>query len=216
MSRRDCLADACPHWKRGYWTLWKKAFVVLLCLNLLVVGSTALWILSFPKTTPLPSAAKPVVPPIGSATVQLSVGQSAINTYLEYFVADQAEMRRVLSYARVQFSDVWDLRLGVKLAQRVIPADVQIVPVVSAGNLALNVQHASLGDVPVPTSLLFVVFQQLAWPTWITVDGQHDALDINFSRRPQTPYGMRVLNYSDQTRLLTMLVTMLPRSLPTG
>jgi len=190
--------------------MWKKSFIVLLLINLLIVLGGLAWLNSFPRQAPAPGtpAAVDGVP----ATVQLSVGQDAINTYLEYFLSEQADMSRVLSYARVNFDSNWEGELGIKLVDRVVAFNIVFVPVIDHGNIDLRVESATMGQIPLPPSLLFLVFRRLPWPNWITVDAQNNTLDVNLTKRPQRPYGIEVMSYSSQTRLLTLLVSIVPKA----
>ena len=195
--------------------LWKKAFVVLLSLNLLViVGLTALWG-SLPKVS---QSSSPGVTAGASnqqpATVQLAVGQNAINAYLQYALSQQKDVKNVLSSAQIQFGNAWTVNAGFKLSDRVVPFDMVFTPTVQNGNLQLALQSANMGQLPIPTAALVFVFRRLPWPNWITVDPSTDALDLNFTKRPQNPYGVSIVGYSPQTRLLTLKVSILPKDLP--
>ncbi|MBX5435728.1 MAG: DUF2140 family protein [Alicyclobacillaceae bacterium] len=192
--------------------MWKKAFLTLLSLNLLVVVLVALWIGLLPKESP-PLPAGTSSSSGKSATVQLSVGPDAINTYLDYAVSQQADLKRVLSYAHVRFNRSWDVQVGVKMADKIVPCDVVFQPDIHQGNLSLGVESATIGDIPVPTGLLMIVFRHVPWPQWIVVDAEHGQLDLKFTERPQHPYGVRVLGYSPITRQLTMAVSIQPKSL---
>lgn len=191
--------------------MWKKAFIALLTLNLLIVAGGAIWFVS------LPSASSQKVPANIAAgekpaTVQLSIGDQAVNTYLEYALSEESDLKGVLSYATVHFNQQWNVQLGAKLADHVVPFDATFTPHIVGGNLQLHMDSASLGDIPVPTSALFLAFQHLPWPNWIHTDGNNQTLDINFTERPQHPYGIKVLGYSQQTKLLTLLISIVPKS----
>lgn len=191
--------------------MWKKAFVTLLTLNLLFIVGAAIWFVS------LPSAGSQSIPPSIAAgekpaTVQLSVGDQAINTYLEYALSEQADLKGVLAYATVHFDNQWDIQLGAKLEQHVVPFDATFTPTIVGGNLQLHMDSAQFGGLPIPTSALFLVLQHLPWPNWIHTDGLHQTIDINLTERPQHPYGIKVLRYSPQTKLLTLLVSIIPKS----
>lgn len=190
--------------------MWKKAFILLLLLNLAVVFGGIVWLNSLVRQTPTSTSQSAVsgVP----ATVQLAVGQDAINTYLEYFLSEQADMSKVLSYARVRFGTNWQGDLGIKLVDRVVDFNIVFVPHIQGGNLDLQVTNANMGQIPLPPSLLFLVFRRLPWPSWITVDASNDTLNVNLTQRPQHPYGIQVLSYSPQTRLLTLLVSIVPKA----
>lgn len=192
--------------------MWKKAFIVLISINLLVVvGLTLLWS-TFPTAKSMQGQTPPK-PISNPAQVQLSVGQDAVNSYLEYALTQQKDIKNVLSYAKVQFAQNWDIQLGAKLSDRVVPFNVQFVPTVLNGNLQLHMTSADLGQVPVPTSALFLVFRHLPWPNWIQVDAAHSNLNLDFTKRPQNPYGVKILKYDEQTKLLTLLITIAPKSL---
>jgi uncharacterized protein YpmS len=190
---------------------WKRAFVVLLAIDLLIVVAITVWWGSLPRanqvSAPTPAASGQ------PAKVQLSIGQDAVNAYLDYALSDQPDLRNTLSYARVQFNDTWRVQLGAKLADRVVPFDVVFTPIIRDGNLYLRMESADLGEVFVPPAALMAILKHLPWPAWIAVDGEQRMLDLNFTKRPQNPYGIRVLGYSPQTRRLTLQVTIVPKSL---
>ncbi|GGJ05625.1 hypothetical protein GCM10010885_13460 [Alicyclobacillus cellulosilyticus] len=190
--------------------MWKRAFLGLLSINLLIVAAIGLWLdLLPPQSAPPPG--RPV--PAGAAAVQVAVGDDAINAYLEYALAQQPDMRKVLSYARVHFASNWDVSLGVKLADRVVPFDLTFSPRIAGGDLVLQVQGAEMGHVPIPTSLLMVIFRHLPWPDWIRVDDPGSQLVLRFSARPQRPYGVRMVSYSAADKRLTANIYILPKSI---
>ncbi|MCL6627150.1 MAG: YpmS family protein [Alicyclobacillus shizuokensis] len=199
---------------RGF---WKRAFIVLLALDLLVVVAVTVWWGTLPKAASTPSpvtsgrqAGKP-------ATIQLSIGQDAVNAYLDYALSEQPDLKNTLSYARVRFGETtWKVQLGAKLADRVVPFNVVFTPAIHNGNLELRIDSADLGQVFLPPSALIVILRHLPWPAWISVNGEERALNLNFSQRPQQPYGLRVLRYAPKTRLLTLKVTIVPKTLLAG
>jgi len=188
--------------------MWKKAFVLLLSLNLLIVVALGLWL----GTLPTKVASISPLPTSQGAPIQLSIGQDAINTYLSYALTEQADVKKVLSYAKIGFQNQWDLQLGIKLINRIVPCDVEISPSIHNGNLWLQVTSATIGDIPIPPSALFLIFKHLPWPHWIGVDATQHILQINFTERPQHPYGVSVLNYSAQAKRLTLQVTIAPQA----
>ncbi|MCL6452001.1 MAG: DUF2140 family protein [Alicyclobacillus sp.] len=193
--------------------MWKKAFVVLLSLNLFVVVGGALWWGTLPKASSVQPPQAAVMSNDKPATIQLSVGQDAINSYLEYALSEQADVSQVVSYANVQFADTWTVQIGLKLKDRVIPCNIVFTPTVANGNLILHVESATTGDLPVPLGALFFVMSHLPWPAWIAVDGANHDLHLNFTERPQQPYGVRILGYSAATREVSLQVSILPKSL---
>ncbi|MCL6517127.1 DUF2140 family protein [Alicyclobacillus sp.] len=192
--------------------MWKKAFIALLSLNVGVLALAGLWWASLPRagtvTTPAPQAAGET-----PATFQLTLGQDAINTYLEYAVSEQPDLAAVLSYARVQFDDHWRVQLGFKMQDRVVPADVVFTPAVAGGDVTLHMESAAIGSIPVPESALFFVFRHLPWPSWIGVDAENANLLIELTKRPQHPYGVKVTGYDPAAKQLTLEITLLPKSL---
>lgn len=191
--------------------MWKKAFAVLLSLNLLIIAGVAIWFVSLPK------AGSSTIPPKVAAgekqaSFQVSIGDKAINTYLEYALSQQADLKGVLSYASVHFNNQWNVQLGAELEGHVVPFDAVFTPQIVGGNLHLHMESAQFGGLPVPTSALFLVLQHLPWPNWIHTDGTNQTLDVNLTERPQHPYGVKILNYSDKTKLLTLLVSIEPKS----
>lgn len=195
--------------------MWKRAFVILVSINLLVFAVGVAWLTSFPRASESPQPPAPIAVSPGSANVQLSIGQDAINTYLQYALSEQLDVQRVLSYAEVDFSNVWDCDLGIKLADRVVPFQLEFTPIIQNGNLDLQVTSASMGDLPIPVSLLFLVLRHLAWPNWIQLDPNGHLIDLNFTDRPQRPYGIHIDSYSPQTELLTLTVTIVPKAILT-
>jgi uncharacterized protein YpmS len=190
---------------------WKRAFVALLSLDLLVVAALAALFASFPsiKSSPAP----PTAVAGQAATVQIAIGDQAINTYLDYALSEQKDVSRVLEYARVQFNADWHLDLGVKMSNRVVPLSFVLTPDVRQGDLLLHVNSATMGEIPVPTGLLFLLLKHLPWPAWIDVDANQATLVLAFSRRPANPYGIHADGYSAATRLLTLSVSIVPKSL---
>ncbi|SFU91749.1 DUF2140 family protein [Alicyclobacillus macrosporangiidus] len=194
--------------------MWKRAFIALLSVNLAVLALLGLWWGSLPKAGSVPAP----VPAAGekAATFQLALDQDAINTYLEYAVSEQPDLKAVLAYARVQFDDRWRVQLGFKLQDRVVPADVVFTPSISGGDVTLHMESATVGalpSIPVPESALFFVFKHLPWPNWIGVDAEHADLQLHLSQRPQRPYGVQVIGYDPAQKLLTLRVSILPKSL---
>lgn len=193
--------------------MWRKAFVALLSINVLIVVSIMIWLGSLPDRAQKAILSNPPVSGSGQATVQLLVGDAAVNTYLQYAVDEQQELSRVLSYMRVAFGDDWDVQVGVKLADKVIPCDIHFLPIVENGDLHMKIVSATMGAIHVPVGLLAMAFTRLPWPNWITVDSRTAQLNINFTARPQHPYGVQVSDYSPQSHLLTLLVSIAPKSL---
>lgn len=194
--------------------MWKKAFIVLLSLNLFVIVGGALWWGTLPKASSVTPPSQAITSNAKAATIQLSVGQDAVNTYLEYALSQQQDVRRVLSYANVQFSNTWKVQLGLKLQNRIVPCNLVFVPQVNNGNLVLHVQSATMGEIPAPLGALFFILRHLPWPQWITVDGLAHNLNINFTERPQNPYGVKILSYSPSTKQVTLLLSIIPKSIP--
>jgi uncharacterized protein YpmS len=192
--------------------MWKKAFIVLLSLNLFIIVLFTLWFGSLPKAARVDSGQGTNYPADQLAPVQLSVGEKAINAYLEYAIAEQPDVKRVLSYANVKFDDKWRIQLGIKLADRVVAFDTVISPSIHNGNLGLHIESANMGEVPLPVNALLFLFRNLPWPHWIHIQPEENMLSLNFSERPQKPYGVRVLSYSPVTKMLTVLITIVPRS----
>jgi uncharacterized protein YpmS len=193
--------------------MWKKAFIVLLSLNLFVVVGGALWWGTLPKAYQVKTPVQAITNQDKPATIQLSIGQDAVNTYLEYALSEQQDVQRVLAYGSVQFSNTWQVQLGLKLRDRVIPCNIVFAPTVSNGNLVLHVQSATMGEIPAPLGALFFVLRHLPWPQWITVDGEKHDLHVNFTDRPQKPYGIKVLSYSPTTQQVTLQVSIVPKSI---
>ncbi|WP_026962161.1 DUF2140 family protein [Alicyclobacillus herbarius] len=194
---------------------WKRAFIILLTVDLLVVVAITVWWGTLPKANSGPVAPAPARSG-KAATVQLSIGQDAVNAYLDYALSEQSDLKNTLSYARVEFDDTWEVQIGAKLADRVVPFDVEFNPVIRNGNLELQMESADLGQVPVPPAALIMILRHLPWPDWIAVNPDQRAIDLNFTDRPQHPYGIRILGYSRQTRLLTLQVTIVPKTLLQG
>lgn len=197
--------------------MWKKAFVVLLSFNLLIVVGFTVWWGTLPKI----GQGTGVTPPSSSvtakaATIQLSVGSNAINSYLDYALSQQADVQKVLASAQVSFGNTWNVQLGIKLSNRVVPFAITFAPQVARGNLLLQVQSATMGQIPIPTAALMFVFRHLPWPNWIGVDEAHNVLALNFTERPQNPYGVYITDYSAQSRLLTLQITIQPKALLKG
>lgn len=193
--------------------MWKKAFVALLSINLMIIVGFTLWWGSLPRASNVDQKVAKLASQDKTATVQLAVGEDAINAYLEYAVGEQKDVGRVLSYARVHFDTDWDVQVGIKLSDRVIPCDIVMSPTVNNGDLYLQVKSATMGEIPVPPSALFFVLRHAPWPSWITVDPDHSTLNLLFTKRPQNPYGIEILDYSQQTKLVTLRITIVPKSL---
>lgn len=195
--------------------VWRKLFVVLLSLNLMLFVLVALWFGSLPKAD---SVVRTPTIPTTDANVELTIGQQAVNSYLTYALEEQKDVNKVLRYITVGFTNNWNFRLGVNVADRVIPCDVVLTPTVHDGNLWLPVVSASIGGITVPKSLLFYLFSHAPWPSWIVVDSQAEQIDVNLTERPQSkksPYHIRAIGYSAVTRSLTFLVSISPKQLNT-
>jgi uncharacterized protein YpmS len=193
--------------------MWKKAFVALLSLNLLVLVGFTMWWSMLPKANTVQQKVDKLASQDKTASVQLAIGEDAINTYLEYAISEQKDIQGVLSYVRVHFDADWQLQVGIKLYDRVVPFDIVMSPKVQDGNLYLQVKSASMGQLPVPPSALFFVFKHLPWPNWITVDSDNYTINLLFTERPQQPYGIEILDYSTSTKLVTLRVSIVPKSL---
>lgn len=203
------------HERGGTMAVWRKLFVILLSLNLMVFVLVALWFGTLPKAT---SKVHVSSIPTTDANVELTIGQQAVNSYLTYALEEQKDVKNVLRYVTVGFSDNWNIQLGVNVAGRVIPCDVVLTPTVHNGNLWLPVASASIGGINVPKSLLFYLFSHAPWPTWIVVDSHSQQIDVNLTERPQSktsPYHIRAIGYSTVTRALTFLVSISPKQLKT-
>lgn len=190
--------------------MWKRAFIVLLSINLVLLVFGLVLLNSFPHGAPVPKSqisaqGKP-------ANVQLAIGEEAINTYLEYALTEQPDIKQIFSYARVGFDSSWGCDVGIRLSDRIVPFHLTLQPFVSSGNLDLRIVNASIGDIPIPTSMLLLVLKHAPWPSWISLDIPNEAIDVNFTKRPPHPYGVKILDYSQQTKLLTMVVSIVPKS----
>ncbi|OFW78022.1 MAG: hypothetical protein A2201_05335 [Alicyclobacillus sp. RIFOXYA1_FULL_53_8] len=197
--------------------MWKKAFILLLSFNLLLVVGFTVWWGSLPKASQtssnLPSSGVTSGQP---ANVQVAIGSQAINSYLQYALTEQKDVQKVLSDARVDFSDQWNVQLGIKLTDRIVPFTIVFNPQVQNGNLLLQVQSATMGEIPIPTAALMFVFRHLPWPNWITTDAANNTLALNFTQRAQNPYGIYIQSYSPVSKLLTLQITILPKALLKG
>lgn len=212
----ECPVDDSAVWmasKKGDAKMWKKAFIILLSLNLFVIVGGTMWWGSLPKTSAVSSPTETVQKSDKPATIQLSLGADAINSYLEYALSEQADVQRVLAYGSVAFSDTWQVQVGLKLKDRVVPCTFVFTPQVDNGNLVLHVESATMGDIPAPLGALFFVMLHVSWPSWIVVDATNHNIHVNFTERPQLPYGVRVLSYSPTTKQISMQVTIVPKSL---
>jgi uncharacterized protein YpmS len=190
--------------------MWKRAFIVLLSINLVIAVFAIAWLNTFPKSATVPKANTDLTEK--AANVQLAIGEDAINTYLEYALAEQPDVKQIFSYARVGLSNTWDCDVGIKLTDRVVPFHLTLSPNVQAGNVALQIDSAAIGGIPVPTSLLMLVLKHAPWPYWISLDLDHQAIDVDFTKRTPHPYGVKILGYSPTTKLLTLMISIVPKS----
>lgn len=193
--------------------MWKKLFVILLSLNLLAFVTVALWFELLPSPKQVSKMPSPL--PANAANIELVVGQEAVNTYLSYALTEQKDMKKILSYAGVTFKDKWNIRFGLKVADKVVPCDILLTPIVHQGNLWLPIDGASLGGIAVPKSLLFMLFQHVAWPSWIVIDPSTEEIRVNLTSRPSGQYHIRTMAYSTNTRRITFQVSMTPKPLAT-
>lgn len=189
--------------------MWKRAFIVLLSVNLVLSVFVIAWLNILPRSASVPKADAGLTGK--AANVQLAVGEDAINTYLQYALTEQPDLQQFLSYARVGFSDTWDCDVGIRLTDRVVPFHLTLSPSVQSGNVDLKIDSAQMGGIPIPTSLLTLVLKHVPWPYWISLDAQNEAIDVNFTKRIPHPYGVKILNYSPDTKLLTMMVSIVPK-----
>ncbi|WAH36577.1 DUF2140 family protein [Alicyclobacillus dauci] len=193
---------------------WKRGFIILLSLNILVFAGGLILLDTFPAAnSPRVKQIEQQQAPGQTTSVQLVLGQDAINTYMDYALSQQADVHKVLDYAHIQFASTWNCDLGVKLMDKVVPFHLVLVPTVVGGNLYLQVKSAAMGQVPVPNSLLFLMLKHLPWPDWIGLDVPHQTLQLNLTKRPQNPYGVRIIGYSAQTQQLSLEITMVPKAL---
>lgn len=197
--------------------VWKRAFVVLLTLNVLVGVLALAWITSFPTATSPQVSALPqhLSTPSNEAVMQVAIGDEAINSFLNYDLPRQHDLKRVLASARVSFAEDWNCRLDIKLLDRQVPFVMTFSPAVHRGNLDLHLLRSSMGGVPLPDFMLFLVFRHLPWPGWIILNSKQHTLDVNFTNRPPRPYSIRVLSYSAKTKQLTLAVGIEPSAVHT-
>lgn len=194
-------------------TVWKKLFVILLSINLLLFVLVALWFQTLPRSHATTAHQHLLAQ---AANVDLTIGQQAVNTYLTYALDEQKDVRNVLDYASVRFTNDWNIILGVKIAGRIIPCDVELMPSVHQGDLWLPVTSASIGGVSVPKSLLFYLFKHAPWPSWIVVDDHNQRIDVNLADRApskKSPYHIRAKDYSPQSQTITFIVSILPKQI---
>lgn len=190
---------------------WKRAFIVLFSVNLLIVaGGVALWE-SFPRVN---SSQSPPATGQGSAaheaSIQVDIGQDAVNTYLQYAIVDDPELAHVLDTAHVTFATQWSCSMGVKILGEVVPIDLVLNPIIQGGNLDMQVVSANIGVLPVPNGLLFSVLGHVKFPSWIQADGSQSQLRLNFSQRPARPFGVQILGYSPVSQTLALQLTLSP------
>lgn len=196
--------------------MWKKAFVVLISLDLLIAVAGVVWFRSLPRAANLPPPRASTQNQQQLAQIELSMGAQAINTYLEYGLAKQKDLSQVVTYANVGFGNHWTVRFGLRLGNRVLPVTIVITPHIQSGNLGLQMISAQLGGLPVPPALLMMTFRQVPWPNWIFVSTATDTLQLNFTKRSPSPYGLRILSYSSNTKQLSMRVLIAPKSALAG
>lgn len=192
---------------------WKRAFIILLSLNVLVFAGGIILLNSFPKETAPTTPPSLATPSAGKASVQVVIGQDAINTYLAYAIRQDATLKKNLRYARIQFASDWTCDFGVNVLDSTVPFHLVLSPLIEQGNLYLQVKQASMGVLPIPNGLLFSILQRVHWPSWIGVDQAHDILQINLTKRPQNPFGVEVLNYSSSQQQLTLQLSMSPNAM---
>ncbi|GMA57883.1 hypothetical protein GCM10025858_23860 [Alicyclobacillus sacchari] len=194
---------------------WKRAFIVLLSINLLiVVAALIVW-----NTLPTKSQTWNGTAPKGigqQLTVEVQIGQDAINAYLSYAIAHDEEVGKILGSADVQFDRNWNCDFGIRLLGRIVPFHLVLTPEVTSGNLVLHVDSASMSFFPIPNSILFSVLERAHTPDWVETNPNQDDVGIDFSKRPQRPFGIRVLNYSDTTKKLALQLTISPQAVLSG
>ncbi|MCL6634079.1 MAG: YpmS family protein [Alicyclobacillus herbarius] len=81
--------------------MWKKAFILLLGLHLAMVVAAVGWYLSLPTWNSVP-----VMSNSPAASVRMDLDDQALNAFLQAEISQQPDVRRLLSYARVDFQDV--------------------------------------------------------------------------------------------------------------
>ncbi|RIV24269.1 DUF2140 family protein [Alicyclobacillaceae bacterium I2511] len=194
--------------------VWKKSFVTLLSLNILVFVMAVLFWGSLPKKQQVQQQVQQGSASHQTATVQLAVGDAALNTFMEYALSGQKDLNPVLSYMRLTFSNQWQLQVGLNIASRVLPLEFVLIPQVQpTGNLALNVVSANMDGISAPVDVVFFIFEHLSLPTWIRINAPSHIIDLNFTNRPQQPYGIHIVSYNPTTHLLTLRISMVPKSL---
>ncbi|GLG01326.1 hypothetical protein Alches_13650 [Alicyclobacillus hesperidum subsp. aegles] len=194
---------------------WKRAFIILLSINLLIVVAALIVWNTFPTKNQSTGGAPPLVASQQPA-VEVQIGQEAINAYLSYAIAHDEEVGKILGSANVQFDHDWNCDFGIRLLGKIVPFHLVLTPKVTAGNLVLHVDSASMSFFPIPNSILFSVLERAHTPNWVEMNAGQDDVEIDFSKRPQRPFGIRMLNYSEATKKLALQLTISPQAVMPG
>lgn len=191
---------------------WKRAFIVLFGLNLLVGALFLIIWNTFPNASQPPAQTPPSAAK-NAPSVEVVIGQDAVNAYLAYALQHEADVSQIVSAAHVEFASDWDCDFSVNVLGKAIPFHLVITPIIENGNMLLHVRQASMGVVPIPNPFLFSVLSRARFPSWISPDASHDNLQINFAKRQQGSFGVRAVSYSAKAQELTMKLMISPSDL---
>ncbi|WP_067621189.1 DUF2140 family protein [Alicyclobacillus acidiphilus] len=191
---------------------WKRAFIILFGINLLICAAGLIAWNALPNHAPSQTVS-PAKTPAGAPSVDVVIGQDAVNAYLAYAIQQEADLRQIVEGAHVQFATNWDCDFYIDVLGKAMPFHLTITPLIENGNMLLHVEKASMASIPIPNPILFSLLGRARWPNWIQTDAGHDNLDINFTSRPQQPFGVRAVQYSPETQQLTMQITISPNTL---
>lgn len=191
--------------------MWKRLFIVLAALDLLVVITGLIVWNGLPRSGSVPAPAVSV--PANAPTVQVDIGADAINAYLAYAIAHDPEVSRVLASGSVQFGNTWVCDFAVKVLDHALPMQFVVTPMVQNGNLILHVDSAQMSFIPLPRAMVFSVLERAPLPNWIQVMSATQDIALNFTERPARPFAVRVVQYSPTEQKLSLDLAIPPQTL---
>ncbi|MDQ0191186.1 DUF2140 family protein [Alicyclobacillus cycloheptanicus] len=194
--------------------MWKRVFVVLFSLHLILLAGVLVWFFSLPKagTKAVQALASSNASGEPSTAVEIQIDQNAANLFLAQALANQPELSNILSSANVSFGDTWTTDLNIKVDQQVVPFTLTCLPTITNGNLDLQIVHASIGGTTM-TDTFVNILQLLHLPSWITFDPAAETIHIDFADLPGDKVKVHLERYSAARHTLTaQVVPMLPTS----
>jgi uncharacterized protein YpmS len=156
---------------------WKRAFLVLLAADLLVVLLLFVFLTGFfaPKT-PLPKAEKGSSPAIFTVQANKKQLETLINESI------QANSTKKLNY-RVSIGNQVELKGSYRLLFTAIPFSLSFSPQVSGGDVILRETSVKIGSVRLPDrAVLGFLKSGTNFPKWVLIQPQQRQVYLNLTK----------------------------------